>query len=67
MKSVMKIPNMKTSQDINTIKQAIATNEGIIACEISKEKGEVNIVYDDCLIDLDRIIESIEDVGYTVI
>ncbi|SHK74989.1 Copper chaperone CopZ [Clostridium cavendishii DSM 21758] len=67
MKSLMKIPNMKTSQDINRIKQAIATNEGIIACEINKEKGEVNVVYDDFLIDLDKIIESIEDFGYTVI
>lgn len=67
MKASVKIPNMRTSQDIIKVKQAIASNEGILACEISKEKSEVRIVYDDYFTDLDRIIGTIEDLGYTVI
>lgn len=67
MKSSIKILNMKTVQDIKRVKEAIASNEGIVACEINNEKGEVNIIYDDYFINLDRIIESIEDFGYTVV
>ena len=67
MKTSFKIPNMRTSQDIRMVKQAIASNEGILACEISKEKSEVSIVYDDYFTDLDKIIGTIEDLGYTVI
>lgn len=67
MKSSIKVPNMKTEQDIKRVKEAIASNEGIVACEINNEKGEVNIIYDDYFIDLDKIIDSIEDFGYTVV
>lgn len=67
MKASVKIPNMRTSQDIRKVKQAIVSNEGILACEISKEKSEVSIVYDDYFTDLDSIIGTIEDLGYTVI
>ncbi|GIM30029.1 hypothetical protein CPJCM30710_26950 [Clostridium polyendosporum] len=67
MKSSIKIPNMKGPDDVKKIKKAIACNEGVIACEISKEKGEVNIVYDTYFIQLDDIIASIEDFGYTVL
>lgn len=67
MKASIKIPNMKTAQDIKKVKKAIASNEGIVACEINNEKGEANIIYDDYFINLDKIIESIEDFGYTVI
>lgn len=67
MKSSIKISNMKTAQDIKRVKEAIASNEGIVACEINNEKGEVNIIYDDYFIKLDKIIESIEDFGYMVV
>jgi copper chaperone CopZ len=67
MKSSIKIPSMKTSEDIINIKKAISSNEGVIACEISKEKGEVNVVYDNYFVELDDIITSIEDLGYIVL
>ncbi|SHE45519.1 heavy-metal-associated domain-containing protein [Clostridium fallax] len=67
MKSLIKIPDMKTSEDVKKIKRAITNNEGIIACEISKDKGEVSIVFDDYFTNIDRIIEDIEELGYTII
>lgn len=67
MKTSIKVLNMNSNQDINNIRMAISKNEGVIACEISKEKGEVQIVYDDYFVTEDKIIESIEDLGYTVI
>jgi copper chaperone len=67
MKSVLKIRNMNTLDDVNSIRKAIASNEGVLACEISREKGEISIVYDTYFLKIDEIIESIEDLGYTVL
>lgn len=67
MKSVIRICNMTNIDDVNNIRRAISGNEGVVACEISQEKGEANVVYDDYFVDLDKIIESIEDLGYTVL
>lgn len=67
MKSLLKICNMNTIEDVNSIRRAIAGNEGVLACEISKEKGEIQIIYDTYFVDIESIIESIEDLGYTVL
>ncbi|AKA71165.1 MULTISPECIES: heavy-metal-associated domain-containing protein [Clostridium] len=66
MKSVLKIYNMNTAEDINKIRMAVSSNEGVVACQINKDKGEVNIVYDDYFVNNDKLIQSIEDLGYIV-
>lgn len=66
MKSVLKIYNMNTAEDVNKIRMAVSNNEGVVACQISKDKGEVNIVYDDYFVNNDKLIQSIEDLGYIV-
>jgi copper chaperone CopZ len=58
---------MNTLEDVNSVRKAIANNEGVVACEVNKEKGEVSVVYDTYFVSLDNIIESIEDLGYTVL
>ena len=45
----------------------MAHNEGVIACEVSLSKKEVSVVYDDKSITEDKIIISIEEVGYSII
>jgi copper chaperone CopZ len=67
MKAVFKICNMYSSKDVTKIKRAISNNEGIIACQIEKQNGEVEVVFDNYFVDADKIIESIEDAGFTVI
>ncbi|WP_027633514.1 heavy-metal-associated domain-containing protein [Clostridium hydrogeniformans] len=67
MKSVLKICSMNTMEDINKVRKAISSNEGVIACEISKVKGEAQIIFDTYFVTIDDIIESIENLGYTVI
>lgn len=67
MKSVLKVLNMKTMADVSSIRKAISNNEGVIACQINSEKGEVNVVYDEYFVTLDNLIESIEDLGYTIL
>jgi copper chaperone len=67
MKSVLKVCNMHTNEDISKIRTAISNNEGVIACEINREKGEVSIVYDDYFVKADVLIQSLEDLGYAVL
>jgi copper chaperone len=67
MKSVLKVCNLNSLQDVNNVRTAISNNEGVVACEINKEKGEVSVVYDTYFVGIEAIIESIEDLGYTVI
>lgn len=67
MKSIFKICNMHTSEDVNKIRNAISNNEGVLACQINEEKGEVSIIYDDYFVTSDNLIQSLEDLGYAVI
>lgn len=67
MKSIIKVCNLNTIEDVNKVRSAISSNQGVIACQINKEKGEINVVYDNYFLTLDKIIESVEDKGYTVI
>lgn len=67
MKSTIKICDMSKSQDVMNIQNAIASNEGVIACEISLEKKEVQVIYNESFVDIEDIIESIELLGYMVI
>ena len=67
MKSLFKISSMKTLEDVSNVRNAISNMEGVIACQVNLEKGEVNVVYDDFFIKEDDLISSIEDSGYTVL
>jgi copper chaperone CopZ len=67
MKSVLKVCSMYTTDDINNVRTAISNNIGVVACEINSEKGEVSVVYDDFLLKPEKLIQSIEDSGYTVL
>ncbi|NLM36268.1 MAG: heavy-metal-associated domain-containing protein [Clostridiales bacterium] len=67
MKEVIKVCNMNSFEDVNNIRRAISNNEGVVACEINKEKGEVSVVFDSYFVNIDQIIQSIEDLGYTVL
>ena len=67
MKSVLKVLEMRTLEDVNKIRQAIAFNEGVVACEVSSEKHEVSVVYDNYFLKLEQLIDSVEDLGYTVL
>lgn len=67
MKSVIKIGNMRTMEDVGKIRKAISDNQGIVACQISKESREISIVYDNYIIRLEDIVGSLEDLGYTII
>lgn len=66
MKSLLKISNVNTNEDIIKIREALAENEGLIACEISLSKKEVSIIYDETSVTLDNLVASIEEAGYTV-
>lgn len=65
MREVLKVSNLNTNEDVSSLRDSISNNEGIIACEISLSKKEVNIVFDDTVITLDKILASVEELGYS--
>ena len=66
MKSVISVYNMNKSKDVGNIQEAISMNEGVIACEISLEKKEIQIIYNESIVSLNKIIDSIENLGYII-
>ena len=67
MKSLLKVRNINSTQDVIQVRTCISQHEGVVACEINKEKGEVSIVYDNYFVKEEDFISSIEELGYTVI
>jgi copper chaperone len=67
MKSVIKICNMESNRDIKAIQEAIVSNSGVIASEISLSKKEVILIYNETFLDIEKVINSIEDLGYLVV
>lgn len=66
MKTVLNISNLNTNEDVISVKDVIAHNEGVIACEVNLSKKEVNVVYDDKAVDFEKIVASVEELGYSV-
>lgn len=66
MKAVLEISNLNTNEDVISVKDVIACNEGVIACEVSLSKKEVNVVYDDKAVALEKIVASVEELGYSI-
>ena len=58
---------MRTLEDVSKVRNAISNMEGVIACQVNLEKGEVSVVYDDFFIKENDLIQSIEDCEYTVL
>ncbi len=67
MKSVLKVYNIKDQSDVAKIQRAITSNEGIIACEISVEKKEIQIIYNEAWLNIDKVQECIENLGYMIL
>ena len=67
MKSIIKIMNMDSQEDSKKIQEVIVHNAGVIASQTSLNKKEVTIVYDELSVDIEKIIETLGDLGYLVI
>lgn len=67
MNSIMKIQNLNNSSDVSKINNIMSQIEGVIACEISVDRREIQVVYNEAIVKLEDIIGDIEDIGYIVI
>ena len=67
MKGVLKIHEIRNQKDVVKIQRLISRIEGIIACEVSLNKNEIQLIYNESFVNLDKIIEELENVGYMVI
>lgn len=66
-KITLNVCGMASNDDVNKVRRAISSNEGVLACQIVSSKKQVEIIYDNLLSTEDDIIESIENAGYIVI
>jgi copper chaperone len=57
---------MESHHDAKIIQEVIANNSGIIASEISLTKKEVTVIYNETFLNIEKIINPIEDLGYIV-
>ncbi|AGX41218.1 hypothetical protein CLSA_c01650 [Clostridium saccharobutylicum DSM 13864] len=57
---------MESQQDVKIIQKCVVKNSGIIAIQTSLSKKEITIIYNNFL-DIKKIVENIEDLGYIVI
>ena len=67
MRSIIKILNMESEKDVKLIQNAIVNNSGIIAIQVSLQKKEIVVIYDSIYLNEEKIINTIEDLGYIVI
>lgn len=67
MKSVIKIYNMESQNDVNLIQNKISQQNGVIASQISLSKKELTIIYNETYLNIETIKDNIEDLGYVVI
>lgn len=67
MKSIIKVYGINTQKDVIKIQKTISNMEGILACEISIKKKEIQIIYNESCIEIDEITENIENLGYMVV
>jgi copper chaperone len=58
---------MESNEDAKIIQETIVNNHGVIATEISILKKEVTVIYNDTFLIFDKVIDSIEDLGYIII
>ncbi|MEW5951651.1 MAG: heavy-metal-associated domain-containing protein [Elusimicrobia bacterium] len=64
---IIKIKGLKCSGCCASLKSALEEKEGIISAEISLEKGEAKITYDEKIIGEDLIEKTIKENGREVI
>lgn len=67
MKAVIKVAGIKSSTDVRNVQSAISICEGVVASEISSDKKEITIIFNNNYISLENIIDNIEKFGYIVI
>lgn len=58
---------MRTSLDVTNVRNAISNNQGVIALQVNIEKGEIEVLYDSYFIDADKLIDSLNELGYIVL
>ncbi|MCR6516246.1 heavy-metal-associated domain-containing protein [Clostridium sp. LY3-2] len=67
MKALLRVAGLNSSNDVKKIQGAIASNAGVIASELNLSKKEVVVIFNELYLKEDDIIDSIENLGYTVI
>lgn len=61
---LLKVPAIHCSSCANTISSHVTAVEGVSAVEVDAESKEVRLTFDESSVTLDRIRDSIEEIGF---
>lgn len=67
MKSSIRVINLNHKKVVNDIRSALASKNGIIACEIKASEGKIDVIYDEYYLSEEEILDAIENLGYSTI
>ena len=67
IKKVINIEGMSCSHCVKAVTDAVKPLKGVKSVEVSLEKKQADVEYDDTLLSLETIKAAIEDQGYDVV
>lgn len=66
MKKIMKVNGMMCAGCEKRVNNALNSLEGVVSCHASAQSNTVEIEFDEAVVALEDVKETIEEVGYEV-
>lgn len=67
MEKVLKVQGMSCAHCVRSVEESVGELEGISTVEVNLDRGEVTVDFDQQVVTLDQVKETIEDQGYDVV
>jgi len=66
MKKIIRVKGMTCKSCEMLIKEEVEELEGVKSCDVSQKRGEAVVEYDENMVKIDKIIDTIKEEGYEV-
>ncbi|MGG0937138.1 copper chaperone CopZ [Brevibacillus centrosporus] len=63
----LNVQGMSCNHCVNSIEGALGKLEGVQSAKVSLADNQVTVTFDDSVVSLDKVKETIEDQGYDVV
>lgn len=67
MEAVLQVKGMSCGGCVKSVEGALQDLNGIEKFDVQLDTGQVNVTFDESVIQVDQISEEIEDIGYDVV
>ncbi|GED32079.1 copper chaperone CopZ [Brevibacillus centrosporus] len=66
MSITLNVQGMSCNHCVNSIEGALTKLEGVSTAKVSLEDNQVSVTFDESVVSLDKVKETIEDQGYEI-